>query len=214
MLGGGFHYGECLAFLHRFVVGLVLLRAGGHGVLERRDAKLRIERFDAFGDEFVRLKIDRVDGLAVDAAPKLLELFSLEVRVARVERVFTVVVDAGQLRGAENGVDELENLFFVGLQLRRERGKRAVLFGGVVGLGDVVGLRVGVVVLGEVAHEELGQSGRNGDFAGGRGEDLVGEVVHIGLARAGGDGGENVLLQAGDEVLVALVGNYGEHVDL
>ena len=43
------------------------------------------------------LEIHRVDGLAVDAAPKLLELLLLEIGVERVHLALAVILDLGQL---------------------------------------------------------------------------------------------------------------------
>ena len=45
-------------------------------------------------------------------------------------------------------------------------------------------------------------------------EDLSREVVDVRLAGTRGNGSHDVLLQAGNEVLVTLVGHHGEHVEL
>ena len=100
------HY-ERVALFHGIVSGLVLLLARGYRVLERCYFKFLVEGLDALFDQLVGLEIHRINGLTVDAAPKLLELFLLKVRVERVDLAFAIIVDLGELSGAKHAVDEL-----------------------------------------------------------------------------------------------------------
>ena len=100
------------------------------------------------------------------------------------------------------------------LKLGREGRQHSLLAVRLV-LGCDLVVEVGVVVLDEVAIQQLGHVGVHDDLLSVRGDqDLVQEIGVVRLAGARGERVEHLALEPLGEILVALAGDDGEHVDL
>jgi hypothetical protein len=106
-VGGAFLDHERVTLFHSVVSGLILLLPLNDSVLKRRYLQFFIECLDALLDQLVGLEIHRVDGLAVNASPKFLELLLFKIRIEWVHLAFAVVFDLGELGGAKDAVYEL-----------------------------------------------------------------------------------------------------------
>src|SRR3546814_7534044 len=110
------------------------------GILQLGHAQFAVQRADAFLNELSRVKLDAIDSLAVDPAPKLLKGPLVEIVIERVPLGLTPILELGERCIAVDAVDQAKDLCLVGHQIFMQRGQCPISLGCVVDIGDLVGI--------------------------------------------------------------------------